>query len=220
MDFHSRNQVCKNVRDWLNGEWNKKHKTSINMFTALTMKSVSPTGKHVTSFQHFIDVQNIILTSFLHVVATVPKQCNTVDCGVYICKYALTVFQLCFLPITYKQLHVCKPALPTMSASLPFQFNGEDIVQLRVKMKQLPLKLSNVYVSWKTNELVSNIACSPKPTTEHDCWIHPSTQYPLSANDMETPAKDSVESTTGMKASEGDKQPSKQHIEVLPNKWR
>jgi hypothetical protein len=47
LDFHSKNEVCKNIRDWLNVEWNKKHNTSINMFTALTMKSVSPTGKYV-----------------------------------------------------------------------------------------------------------------------------------------------------------------------------
>jgi hypothetical protein len=42
--------------------------------------------------------------------------------------------------------------------SLPFQFNAEDIVQLQLNMKQLFIRLSSLYMSWKKNELV----CSSK----------------------------------------------------------
>jgi hypothetical protein len=48
-------------------------------------------------------------------------------------------------------------------------------------------------------------------TTEHD---------PLPAIGMRTPAKDSLDFTTEMKASGSDEQPSKQQIEVWPNKLR
>jgi Ulp1 family protease len=44
LDYHSRVEVVKNVRSWLNAEWNRKHKTSLNMFNNYTMESFSPKG--------------------------------------------------------------------------------------------------------------------------------------------------------------------------------
>ena len=44
LDYHSRAEVVSNVRNWLNAEWNRKHKTSLNMFNNLTSESFSPKG--------------------------------------------------------------------------------------------------------------------------------------------------------------------------------
>jgi hypothetical protein len=63
-----------------------------------------------------------------------------------------------------------------MTASLPFQFDVQDIVQLRVNMKHLLIKLSKMYASWKTNEQVSIDYFSPNPSTEDGGYIDLITQ--------------------------------------------
>jgi hypothetical protein len=50
LDYHSRAEVVSNVRNWLNAEWNRKHKTSLNMFNNLTMESFSPKGMFFVCF--------------------------------------------------------------------------------------------------------------------------------------------------------------------------
>jgi hypothetical protein len=54
LDFHSQSQVCQNARDWLNVLGNNKYKKLVKLFTDFTITSVCPAGKHVTSFQLFI----------------------------------------------------------------------------------------------------------------------------------------------------------------------
>lgn len=44
LNYHSRVEVVRNVRNWLNAEWNRKHNTSLNVFNNLTMESFSPRG--------------------------------------------------------------------------------------------------------------------------------------------------------------------------------
>ncbi len=51
LDYHSRAEVVKNVRNWLIAEWNRKHKTSLNMFNNLTMESFSPKGMFLSVLQ-------------------------------------------------------------------------------------------------------------------------------------------------------------------------
>jgi hypothetical protein len=50
LDFHSRSQVCQNIRDWLNAEWNNKYKKWVKLFTDFTIPSVCPAGKQISSF--------------------------------------------------------------------------------------------------------------------------------------------------------------------------
>jgi hypothetical protein len=50
LDYHSRGQVCQNIRDWLNAEWNNKYKKSVKLFTDFTITSVCPAGKQILLF--------------------------------------------------------------------------------------------------------------------------------------------------------------------------
>jgi hypothetical protein len=60
---------------------------------------------------------------------------------------------------------LAKLPLPTFSASFSFQFHAEDIVQLRVNMKQLLIRLSSLYSSRKRNELVGSSKLTTRPDT-------------------------------------------------------
>ncbi len=57
LDYHDRSKVCQQVREWLNAEWNRKHKTSIHMFNHLTMKCFSPKGKIICITYFHISIQ-------------------------------------------------------------------------------------------------------------------------------------------------------------------
>jgi hypothetical protein len=39
LDYHSRVKMVRNIRNWLNADWNKKHNTCLNIFNNLTMES-------------------------------------------------------------------------------------------------------------------------------------------------------------------------------------
>ena len=96
-----------------------------------------------------------------------------------------------------------------MTASLPFQFDEQDIVQLRVNMKHLLIKLSQVYASWKTNEPVSNVYCSPTSRTENGGCIDLITQETPKSINRKFPSKDIVGNKKDMAASnEDDKMPT------------
>ncbi len=45
LDYHSRVQVCQEIREWLNAAWNRKHNTNTRMFTHLTTPWFTPEGK-------------------------------------------------------------------------------------------------------------------------------------------------------------------------------
>jgi Ulp1 family protease len=60
LDYHDRSKVCQQVREWLNGEWNRKNKTSIHMLTPLTMKCFSTKGK-IICITLFPILSNMIL---------------------------------------------------------------------------------------------------------------------------------------------------------------
>ena len=57
LDYHDRSKVCQQVREWLNAEWNRKNKTSIRIFTPLTMKCFSPKGKIICITYFHISIQ-------------------------------------------------------------------------------------------------------------------------------------------------------------------
>jgi hypothetical protein len=104
-----------------------------------------------------------------------------------------------------------------MTASLPFQFDEQDIVQLRVNMKHLLIKLSKVYASWKTNEPVTIDYFSPNLRTEDGDYIDLITQKKKTPNDMKLPPKDIEGYQTEITASEDEQKKPPLHVEVSPN---
>jgi hypothetical protein len=75
-----------------------------------------------------------ILFSFLFFL--VAKQNNTVDCRVYICKYAQAIYKLRFLSITYQNLYLSDKPLEIISKSSCLYFIDHTITQLRSKLEQ------------------------------------------------------------------------------------
>jgi hypothetical protein len=79
-------------------------------------------------------------------VFTVPKQPNFCDCGVYVCQYALSMFNLRFFSFTYEHAYMSTPPSPVIKKSVPFAFDHDTIVQMRsTRKKKRLLTLSKVY---------------------------------------------------------------------------
>ncbi len=87
--------------------------------------------------------------SFCYVV---PKQCNALDCGVYICKYALALYQSRYLTITYEDVYKVVPPLQIISKSSTFDFTSHAISQLRGNMKKLLSNLFTLHLSIKNKQ--------------------------------------------------------------------
>lgn len=85
--------------------------------------------------------------------------------------------------ITYEYLYVSDPPLATMTASLPFQFNKEGIVQLWVNMKQLLINLSKVFTTRQPNQTVTSKICSLKQATENEGCVEVLTPKQPPVND-------------------------------------
>jgi Ulp1 family protease len=51
LEYHSRAEIVKNERSWLNSEWNRKHKSSLNASYNLTMESFSLKGMSLCILQ-------------------------------------------------------------------------------------------------------------------------------------------------------------------------
>ncbi len=65
----------------------------------------------------------------------------------YICKYAQALYQLRYLPITYKHLYLSNPPLSVLTNSSSFDFTYHTIDQLRQNMHKLLQNLSTLYLS-------------------------------------------------------------------------
>ena len=93
------------------------------------------------------DTYTNVKLPFFSPICTVPKQNNAVDCGVYVCRYALALYQLRYLPITYKDLYLSDPPLSVLTKSSSFDFTHHTIKQLRQHMTKLLQNLSTLYLS-------------------------------------------------------------------------
>jgi Ulp1 family protease len=84
---------------------------------------------------------------FFSPICTVSKQNNAVDCGVYVCRYALVLYQLRYLPITYKHLYLSDPPLSVLTKRSSIDFTHHTMKQLRQHMTKLLQNLSTLYLS-------------------------------------------------------------------------
>jgi hypothetical protein len=121
----------------------------------------------------------MIAVLFAPSLHTVPKQNNAVDCGVYICKYALALHQLRFLPITYQHLYLTDPPLSVLTNSSSFDFTHHTITQLHQNMAKLVQNLSTLYLS-NTVQIGST---QPAASVQLDTPNHGVQLQPLCTND-------------------------------------
>jgi len=130
---HQKNVVACNVRRWLNHEWKKIKGGETDVFTK----------------------QSIVLFT-----PKVPYQNNSWDCGVFVCKYACSLYKLRHQPITFDELHLPKPLANAITENDLMKFNMSDIAVLREEMGKLVDNLSLVYLDEKNNKK------QPKPESQ------------------------------------------------------
>jgi hypothetical protein len=88
-----------------------------------------------------------------------------VDCGVYICKYAQTIYQLRFLSITYQHLYLSDKPLEIITKSSSFDFTDHIITQLQSNIGKLISNLSNLYKTFSVPISLSDDAATNSQTT-------------------------------------------------------
>ena len=74
-------------------------------------------------------------------------QDNGCDCGVFLCKYLLAMYNLRYDSIPFCTLFGSETPLQFMTESVHFQFNTSDICQFRMNLVQLLRRLQLVYAS-------------------------------------------------------------------------
>ncbi len=124
---------------WLNAEWNRKHNVNDNLFTPITMGSFFPKGRFILLFfiVTILYVSLLNLKTYFFSINTVPMQDNGCDCGVFLCKYLLAMYNLRYDSIPFCTLFGSETPLHFLTESVHFQFNTVDISQFRSNLVQL-----------------------------------------------------------------------------------
>ena len=81
-------------------------------------------------------------------IASVPYQHNSWDCGVFVCRYAYSVYALRDCDFRRNKQWFAKD----LTRLEQFQFNVEDIARLRRDIKTLIQRLSGIFLPWKKEQ--------------------------------------------------------------------
>lgn len=152
LSLHKRATVRKKVESWLNSEYSRIHPLEDveNPFRKKTFQLFTPGG----TWEH-LSLNWVILatlTSFPPYPCTVPRQNNTWDCGVFVCRYAYAIFHLRNRPFTYGAVSGSTPFSRLITGGTEFDFDMNDIVRFRGEFKKLVENLSLVYYNWKRED--------------------------------------------------------------------
>jgi len=128
-NLHNSRDIGKIIRGWLNYEWDK----------AFPGHRKDPYNRN----------------SMVMALPNVPRQPNTWDCGVYVCRYVFGLLHLCRRQFSYrdagisaikKHMYHENPLFPKfITDSVEFQFDQEDVVRMRIETKILIENLSTLY---------------------------------------------------------------------------
>ena len=119
LKMHNANTVAKNIRKWLNEEWNKQRRDdqATSPFTKESFPKFTPKGM----LNDYIFLGTNILSPYFHLTFPVPTQDNSFDCGVFVCRYASAIYQLRERNFTYglqpRQSHLCLVLVPDGSSA-------------------------------------------------------------------------------------------------------
>ena len=126
---HAKNRFAKLVRKWLNSEWKRLHPQQVEL---------SP-----------FDFKSMVVYS-----PAIPYQNNSWDCGVYVCRYMYAMYMLRSRQFTYLEVGWFEKSDDAMFGDLitdheAFQFDGDDIVRIRIEFMLLMERLSKKFLAWK-----------------------------------------------------------------------
>ena len=132
--MHNMTTVGKHIRKWLNAEWGR-----LNPDEAI--ENASP----------FL-ARTMIITS-----PQVPRQTNSFDCGVFVCRYGYGLIRIRSRIFSYREAGITeltKDLWRSHRSLFPkcitddevFDFNMDDIHRIREEMKELIQRLSRIYL--------------------------------------------------------------------------
>jgi Ulp1 protease family, C-terminal catalytic domain len=146
---HKKKKVSQQVRRWLNSEWRRincvkeEPFADENHFPLLDPKSES------YHFCFYSAVYAGINADLLPcAIPTVPYQNNSCDCGVFVCRYAYSVYALRGRDFRRNKQWFAED----LTRIEPFRFNMEDIARLRRDIKTLIQGLSGIFLPWKNEQ--------------------------------------------------------------------
>ena len=123
-NYHKKSLIARPVRKWLNKEWIARGKKPLD------------SALHRTNL---FDVGSMPLLQPL-----VPTQKNGCDCGVFMCRYAYSMYVTRHLPFTKDDIDdKCRSRITENQA---FQFGMKEMTRLRENMSEIILKLSPIYL--------------------------------------------------------------------------
>ena len=149
--------VAARVRIWLNAEWRRLQKCKghdrENPFTSSSLKVHVPIGEYHCLFGWSFPA--LSLNRFSYLLSTcpfsVPRQNNTWDCGLFVCRYASALYSMHDSIITFGHAEAANGGPPfkrVITDSDAFNFDGEAICRLREDFGNLIKRLSDMYKMW------------------------------------------------------------------------
>jgi Ulp1 family protease len=160
LEMHCPTRTKKHITEWLNSEWSRLRKTETEPFNSRTFQCFTPQGKllledAMSYNDFFFFVPSHLVSNFV-----VPLQDNGSDCGVYVCRYSLGLYQLRHCDFTEHDVFPdglpqhqrlwqkvgCEHLIATSGA---FDFNVQDIQEMRREFQHLLENLSKVYGQWQ-----------------------------------------------------------------------
>eukprot|EP00980_Cylindrotheca_fusiformis_P010725 scaffold2403_cov87-Cylindrotheca_fusiformis.AAC.3 len=152
LNLHKKATVRRKVEAWLNSEYSRIHPDE--------EVRVQPAAIRATNLHPAITQYHLLLPP-----CSVPKQNNTWDCGVFVCRYAYAVFHLRNRSFTYGALGGRSPFSRLITGGSEFDFDMNDIVRFRDEFRKLVENLSKVYSNWKRKEQANQKTCPEDETT-------------------------------------------------------
>lgn len=155
---HKKVKMWKVIQQWLNAE-----------------------AKRLGKFQRLGKIEPFNTQSLPIVDPKVPRQDNSWDCGVFVCRYAFNILRLLRMPFAHKHSEWTdadkrrNQVTKWITESPEFQFNMNDISRLRIEMACLIKELSSIYSSKLEVKNRQKKLLEKKQNTEIEKFQGPST---------------------------------------------
>lgn len=173
--MHNKSTVANHIRKWLNSEYKRIEKDVTEAASPIVKKDFfansnlpifSPNGKWDPKLSITFQSGFVLSTCFTSQPRIiVPRQDNSHDCGVFVCRYAYAIYELRSREFTFEDagMHCGEDDLAVgssrrnafkelISDGVEFDFNMDDIARFREEFKTLVENLSRLYVKSKSTE--------------------------------------------------------------------